>query len=106
MKIFLGRFFEEEIGNYNHQKWVTFQVPHGGFLINLMEGKDQPLTQNLSIEVYCDSLEQLQEFAKTHNTKIYNFTAEQSSKRYQHHYIEIAGPQEICKLEISFSEDL
>lgn len=106
VKDFLGKFFPEEKGKYSHETWVTFKPEGTDFQINLMEGKELPLTQNVFLEVYCDSLEQLNEIAKEHQCEVQNFLATAAEQRYRYHFIEIAGPKTICYIEVSYAENL
>jgi hypothetical protein len=103
---FLGQFFEERKGKYNHNAWVTFVVSDDDFLINLMRGDDQPMTQNMTFEIDCDSLDELQTHAQKHGCMVQNFLATGAPQKYRYHYIEIFGPKNICKVEISYSEDI
>lgn len=103
-KVFLSQFFNESINEYNHSKWVTFKTPEK-FLINLMEGAGQQMSQNVTFEIYCKSLEEFREYAKKYNvTEIKSFVTTQAQNKYKYNYIEILGPQNICKFEISWSE--
>jgi len=102
---FLGKFFEESKDRYNHSGWITFKTP-GGFLINLMRGKGQEMTKNMTFEIYCQSLEELKKYAKKFNQEIQSFNTTESLSPYKYNFIEIYGPQNICKVEISYSEDL
>ena len=106
VKEFLSMFFEEKKGRYNHDGWITFEIPNTKFIVNLMKGKDQPMTQNMTFEIGVKSMEELQEYAKKHNSKIYDFIATETVNNYRYNYIEIFGPQNICKIEISYSEDV
>ena len=103
---FLKNFFGEKKGRYNHGEWISFIIPNTDFLINLMEGDDQPMTQNMTFEIYCDSMEELKEFSKKYHSKIENFIATSTGKDYRYNFIEIPGPQGICKVEMSFCEDM
>ncbi len=103
-RAFLSQFFEESMDEYNHSKWITFKTPEK-FLINLMEGTNQQMSQNVTFEIYCESLEELRKYAGKYNvTKIKSIIATQTQDKYKYNYIEILGPQNICKLEISYSE--
>lgn len=104
VKDFLDQFYEEEKGKHNHDGWITFIVSGTDFMINLMKGVDQEMTQNMTFEITCDSLEQLEEFAKKFNTKIKSFVATEIKENYKYHYIEILGPQNICKIEMNYME--
>ena len=46
VRTFLSQFFTETTGPYNYEHWVSFETPDG-FSVNLMEGTDQPITQNV-----------------------------------------------------------
>lgn len=105
VKDFLGQFFEEQEGKYNHDAWVTFIVPGSNFKINLMRGEDQPITQNMTFEIYCNSFKELRGFAEQHGCDIQDFLATGAVQKYQYHYIEIPGPQNICKVEVNYCED-
>lgn len=103
---FLKDFFFEDNGRYNHSGWVTLLVPETSFQVNLMRGHKQPLTQNMTFEIYLDSLENLQRYADKHGCQIESFFATETAQHYRYYYIEIQGPASICKMEISYSEDL
>ena len=106
VKDFLGEFFEEKKDKYNHENWVTFVVPNTDFKINLMKGSDQSITQNMTFEIYCESKEGLEKYAKKHNLEIESFVATETSQPYTYYYIEILGPYNICKIEVNYCEDL
>lgn len=106
VKAFLSNFFEERKGKYNHESWVTFTIPGTAFVVNLMRGEDQSMTQSMTFEIYCDSLKQLEEFAEKYKSKIESFVATKAAQQYRYHYIEIPGPHDICKIEVSFCEDI
>ena len=101
VKIFLSQFFKEKKGRYGHAGWITFNY-NSKFIINLMKGKDQPITQNITFEISCKSLKELEKFAKKFNRKINSFIATETVNKYRYHYIEIFGPRNICKLEINY----
>ena len=105
VKDFLSKFFEEERGRYNHPGWVTFKVPNSDFLVNLMRGKDQPMTQNMTFEIYLDSKEELENYAKKHGVEVKSFLATETESKYRYHYVEFFGPENICKVEVNYSED-
>lgn len=102
---FLSQFFEEVKDSHSHSDWATFNIP-GGFLLNLMRGDEQDITQNFTIEIYCNSLEGLQEFVQKHNSTIKSFDVTKTTNNYRYHYVELKGPANICKMEASFSENL
>lgn len=103
---FLSSFFESVKGKYNHDTWVTFKVPNTGFIVNLMEGIDQDLTQNMTFEICCSTFEELESYAKQFNKEIKSFISTQSSQEYTYYYIEISSVKNICKVEISYSKDV
>ena len=106
VRVFLSDFFDELKSGYTHSEWISFKIPGSKFLVNLMRGDDQNMTQNFTIEIYCDSKEKLEEYSKKYLKKIESFVATKSSVKYKYNYIEVFGPQNICKVEISYSEDL
>ena len=106
VKDFLGQFYEEKKGKYNHDGWITFVVPGTTFHVNLMRGKDQDMTQNMTFEMGCDSLEELEQYAKKYGKTIDSFVATETDNKYRYHYIEIWAPKNICKMEISYSQAL
>jgi len=67
-----------------------------------MKGKDQIMTQNMTFEISCKSLKELEKFAKKFNCKIDSFIATETNHKYRYHYIEIFGPKNICKIEINY----
>jgi len=103
---FLAQFFNETKGDFNHEGWSTFEMPNGIFSVNLMIGKEQPLTQNMTYEIYVDTEEELEELAKKYRKEIKSFIATEAKSKYKYHYINIFGPEGICKMEISYSEML
>jgi len=106
IKEFLSQFFDEVKGEYNFSGWITFKTPNSDFIINLMKGKNQELTQNMTFEIYFWTKKELEKFAKEHNCRIKSFEATGSSQRYRYNYVEILGPKNICKIEASYSEDI
>lgn len=105
VRIFLSDFFEQTHGKYNFNEWVSFEVPGADFVINLMKGDDQPLTQNMTFELYCGTKEELNNLATRHKTDVKSFLTGTPIK-YRYHYVEIHGPRNICKIEINYIEDL
>lgn len=105
-RMFLKDFFEEEVGRFNHTEWITFKIPHSNFTINLMKGENQPQTQNITFELNCTSMDELKQYATKYDKEIRNFLAEQTGKPYRFHYIEILGPNDICKIDVSYCEEL
>tara|TARA_Y100000310_G_scaffold344741_1_gene459183 strand:- start:78 stop:347 length:270 start_codon:yes stop_codon:yes gene_type:complete len=75
------------------------------FTINLMKGDKQELTKNITFEINCKSLEELEEYAKKHNKEVQNFLATAVTPPYRFYFIEIPGPHGICKVDISRSEE-
>ena len=106
IKNFLKQFFNENKGRYNHEGWVTFFIPETEFKVNLMKGNDQELTQNMTFEIDAGSMDNLKKYAEKYKCKIDSFTATETGKNYKYHYIEIISPKNICKVEISFCEDI
>lgn len=106
VKDFLQNFFPEEETDFNHEGWITFQVPESDFKINLMNGSSQELqkTQGVALEIYYDSLSELQEFANKHTVEIRSFNSSKASIQYTYHYCTIPGPDNICFIEVSYSE--
>ena len=105
VKEFLSQFFDEKKDKYSHENWVTFMIPGTDFKVNLLKGSDQAITQYMVFEIYCDSKEGLEEYAKKYNCKIDSFVATETSQPYRYYYIEIFGPQNICKIEVNYCED-
>ncbi|MBT7903217.1 hypothetical protein HN587_05120 [Candidatus Woesearchaeota archaeon] len=105
VKEFLKQFFEEEKGRYNHKEWITFKLLNSDFKICLMTGDNQPITQNITFEINCKSLEELKNYAHKFNKKIENFLATATEKPYRFYFIEIQGPNGICKIDISCCEE-
>jgi len=103
VKDFLSKFFKERKGKYNHAGWITFGF-NPRFTISLMKGKDQPMTQNMTFEISCKSLKELEKFAQKFNCKIDSFIATETIHKYRYNYIEIFGPANICKVEINYCE--
>ena len=103
---FLSQFFKERVNGYNFAGWRTFEVGNMGFTVNLMDDKKLPMTQHMTFDLYCDSLAELEALAKKHNVELQNFISTSTPNRYRYHYAEIKGPQDICKIEISYTEDL
>ena len=101
---FLNPFLKEKTSKYTHEKWITFQIPNSEFTVNLMKGADQPRTRNFTFEIGCSSMKELEGYAKKFNCKIENFRVTETTPNYTYHYIEIYGPEDICKVEISFCE--
>jgi len=99
---FLINFFEEIKGKYNHDDWVSFKIPNTDCKVNLMKGSDQELTQNVVFEISCRTMEQLNDFSKKYNIKIDNFVATETGNPYNYSYIQIPGPANICKIEVSY----
>jgi len=103
---FLKQFFKEEKDNYQSGQWVTFQPKNSDFKINLMKGEDQELTQNMTFEIYFNSIDELRNFAKKHKCKIESFKVTNTKQKYIYNYIEILGPNNICKIEANYCEDV
>lgn len=101
---FLQQFYEEEQGDFNHEKWVTFVISSSSFRVNLMAGSDQPLSQNVTFEIGFDDMSDLYEFAEKHGAKISSFQVTEVMPHYNYHYVELVGPKGICKLEANFCE--
>jgi hypothetical protein len=105
VRAFLSQFYTETTGPYNYEHWVSFEIP-GGFSINLMEGEDQPITQNVTLQIDPGSLEHLHELGTRYNQPVQNFLCDETDTPYQYYYIEVLGPHGICKIEFSHSEKL
>lgn len=103
VKDFLSKFFKERKGKYNHSGWITFEF-NPKFKISLMKGKDQPMTQNMTFEISCKSLKELEKFAERFNCKINSFVATETDYKYRYYYIELFGPANICKVEVNYIE--
>jgi hypothetical protein len=101
VKKFLAQFFEQEITKYNHENWITFVIPPG-FKLNLMKGLKQKLTQNFMLELGCDTKKELEEFANKYGQEIKHFTVTEVTPNYEFYYIEIPGPHDICRMDVSY----
>lgn len=106
VKDFLSQFFPEEKDKYSHDGWITFKFPETGYQANLMKGAGQDITQNMTFEIACDSLEELEKVAEKYNTKVDSFLATETANPYRYYYIEVPGPANICKIEINYCEDV
>jgi len=104
VKDFLSQFFEERKDQYSHDNWVTFLITDTNFQINLMKGSDQPITQNVTFEIYCESMDKLKEFAARYHCKVESFVATETAQPYTYYYIEVNGPYGICKIEVNYCE--
>ena len=71
-----------------------------------MRGKGQRITQNMTFEISCKSLKELEKFAKKFKCKINSFVTTETAYKYRYNYIEIFGPANICKIEINYIERL
>src|SRR3989344_6244651 len=83
VKEFLSQFFDEKKDKYSHENWVTFMIPGTDFKVNLLKGSDQAITQYMVFEIYCDSKEGFEEYAKKYNCKIDSFVATETSQPYR-----------------------
>lgn len=106
VKEFLLQFFKEELGQYSHENWVTLIVPDTNFKVNLMKGNDQPITQNMTFEIYCESFEELKFYSHKFNKPIEKFLVTEVVPNYFYNYIEIPGPYNICKVEVNYCENI
>lgn len=103
---FLKSFFDEKVDEYSFEGWATFEIPSNNLVVNLMKDDKRSITQNMTFEIYCDSLEELSLLAKKYGTRVNSFLATDSLQHYKYHYTEIVGPKNICKVEISYSKDI
>ena len=104
VKQFLLRFYPELHTPYTYRDWISFTVPDTNFRFNLMHDKGEPLTQHMTLEMSVHSLDDLQTLAKEFDCEIRDFPCNETDYKYHYHYIEIPGPHDICKMEISYSE--
>jgi len=104
VKDFLANFFKEKKDEHNSDGSVTFVVPESNFLINLMVGHNQPLTQNVTFEMGSNSRSMLERFAKKNNTEIKTFMVAEAEQLYMYNYVEVPGPYDICKIKIFYRE--
>jgi len=104
IKIFLSKFFEEKKDEYIHPNEITFLTPDGYFLINLIEGANQPLTQNVTLEILYKSMEELKKFAKNNKLKVKKILVTGTERPYTCHHVEILSPQNICKIAVNYCE--
>lgn len=105
VKDFLSGFFKEKKDEDSHDNSVTFVAPESNFEINLMEGHNQPLTQNVTFEMGSESRGVLEEFAKKNNTEIKTFMTKEDGQSYMYNYVEVPGPYGICKIKIFYHGD-
>ena len=101
---FLSRFFQKKDLENDHQKNVVFLVPNSAYQIKLMRGVNLSLTQGVTLAVVCETRDQLEEFAERTKTEIKELTIT-GDNPYTHHYVEVPGPQNICKIEVNYRED-
>jgi len=103
VKEFLKQFYTEKKMKCSHTTWVTFEISPG-FELNLTERKDQPMTQNMTFEITCETYEELENLAKRFNTKIKSYLCDETTHPYKYYYIDVFGPEGICKVEIHYVE--
>jgi hypothetical protein len=103
---FLKQFFEEEVDGHTWSSWRTFKVGDTGFTVNLMVDNELSLTQYMTFEIYCKSLEELNELAEKYNARVQSLLATSAPQHYNYHYAEVLGPANICKVEMSYTEDI
>ena len=103
---FLKQFFSQIDSEYAHSEWITFIIPGTNFLINLMKGEGQESTKNVTFEIYFCSLVELKKFADTYKVEICSFESTKAKTGYLYYYCEILGPNNICKIEASYTENL
>ena len=103
---FLTMFFPCVENQYTHKEWITFVIPHADFLLNLMKGDSQKLTQDVTMEIYFDTMNELVSFSNRYGVEIKSFKATKSTGKYTYHYCEVAGPHDICKIEASYSKNI
>ena len=70
-----------------------------------MKGVDQDITQNMTFEITCDSVHQLNEEAGRYGVKVDSFLATETGKPYKYYYAEVLGPGYICKIELNYIEE-
>lgn len=106
--IFLSQFFEKEDGWSNHDEWISFRLTDSGFLLNVMNGSSQnlPPTKNVALEIYFESLVDLEKFAQKNTADMGAFTTQKLGVDYKYHYCTISGPGDICYIEASYSQIL
>ena len=103
VKDFLIRFFRWKEDEYDPDGSVTIVVPESNFLINLMKGHNQPLTQNITFEMGVESMEMLEKFAKENNTETKILMVSNVEHPYLHYYVEVLGPYNICKIKAFYN---
>jgi hypothetical protein len=103
VKTFLAQFLTETRGKHNHSEWITFEIPRSELILNLMAGKDQPITQNFTLELQCNSYEELESLASKFGKTIHHFKVTKVEEPYTFHFISLPGPAGICKVEGNFS---
>lgn len=104
VEAFLNQFFPRIENEYTFSGWRTFEMPGNDYVVNLMADDEQPRTQHMTLEIYCDSMDELKRYASEHGAKIENFLATSTPAQYRYHYFEVMGPHNICKVEISYCE--
>jgi len=105
LKIFSENFFEEIKDKYNYSDWVSFRITND-FKVNLMFGHKEELTQSFTFEISLGSLDELKEHSKKYGCEIRSFVSKEAEQDYNYSYIEIPGPKDICKVVISYIEDI
>lgn len=100
---FLEQFFEKLTTEYNFEGWLTFKIGNTTFTLNLMSDRDLPLTQNMTLELYCDSLDELKNLAEKHGVKTQSIEGTKALQHYTYHFAEIKGPHNICNVELSYT---
>lgn len=102
---FVSTFFEEESGPYNFAGWRTFIVPGTEFRVNLMTGNDQVLTQNVVLEMYATTYDELEQYAAEYGEQIASFDVDDTGHPYRYHYVFLEGPEHICNVEVNYIEN-
>lgn len=103
---FLIQFFPEMKGVYNYEHWITFDVPEANFHFDIMDGSNQELSKNVTFQMDAGSLEDLEILGKRYGCTIKDFLCDETDQKYRYYYIEVLGPHSICKMEISYCDNL
>jgi len=106
VRSFLGNFFQETRGPYNYEHWVTFEVRGANLHFDLMDGKDQMLSQNIVFQLNAKTLDQLHRYAQKYRQPVQSFHCDETKQPYDYHYVFVPGPHDICSVEISVVENI
>jgi len=60
----------------------------------------------MTFEITCESIDELDAFAKQFGKTIEHFIVTEIEPQYRYSYIELFGPEGICKIEINYSSNV